>query len=236
MDLNNPLKILLLDDHGLVRAGFKALLKESVPYAKVYEAASYVQALAVLDREDIDFAFLDFKLASATNKSGLDVLHYIRQQALATRAIMLSGGESASGHLAKELVVQCITAGAFGYIPKAMEGDSVLREAFEAVLQGRVFLPLMVFEQRVETAVLPRHLEVLALRGKALDVLYYLCQGDVNKTIAMRMQLAEGTIRDYVSLLLKQFKVKNRTQLLIEIAHLGLVVPKPTVAAFVLVD
>ncbi|NOT85917.1 MAG: response regulator transcription factor [Methylococcaceae bacterium] len=146
MALSDHLKILLLEDHGVVRAGFKALLREFVPDAQVYEAASYDQAIAILASDAIDFAFLDFKLAEAADKSGLDVLHYIREQELATRAVMLSGGEFASGYLAKELVLQCINAGAFGYIPKAMEGDGVLREAFETVLQGRVFLPTFVFD------------------------------------------------------------------------------------------
>ncbi|NOT85916.1 MAG: response regulator transcription factor [Methylococcaceae bacterium] len=60
-----------------------------------------------------------------------------------------------------------------------------------------------------------------------MEVLYVLCQGDSNKTIAKRLQLAEGTVRDYVSQLLKQFKVKNRVQLLIEIARMGVAIPKP---------
>jgi two-component system nitrate/nitrite response regulator NarL len=230
MNIYDPLKILLLEDHGLVRAGFKALLKTFAPHAQVYEAACYEQAVVTLAREPIDFAFLDFKLVGGTDKSGLDVLHFIREQALATRVIIVSGGEAANGYLAKELVLQCISAGAFGYIPKAMEGDGVLREAFETVLQGRVFLPAFVFDYCPDAGASPQSIETLGLNGRSLEVLYYLCQGDVNKTIAKRMQLAEGTVKDYVSLLLKQFKVKNRTQLLVEIARLGVVVPKPTIA------
>ncbi len=150
MTVSDQLNILLLEDHGMVRAGFKALLKEFSPEAQVHEAANYQQAIAVLDGEAIDFAFLDFKLEGDLDKSGLDVLLYIRENALPIRAIMLSGGDSGSGYLAKASVMQCLAAGACGYIPKAMEGDGVLREALETVLQGRVFLPAFVYDRQAE--------------------------------------------------------------------------------------
>ncbi|MEQ1531265.1 MAG: LuxR C-terminal-related transcriptional regulator, partial [Methylococcales bacterium] len=66
------------------------------------------------------------------------------------------------------------------------------------------------------------------VKGRAVAVLYYLCQGYSNQEIATKLSLSENTVRkDYVSNLLKLFKVKSRTQLLVEIARLGIVIPKP---------
>ncbi len=120
-----------------MRAGFRALLKETVPAAQIHEAAGYGQAVAILANANIDFAFLDVKLKDG-EKTGLDVLHYKRLHNLDTRVIMLSA------HVEKDLVQQCLDAGALGYIPKYMEGDGVLREALETVFQDRLFLPASI--------------------------------------------------------------------------------------------
>jgi two-component system nitrate/nitrite response regulator NarL len=217
-----PLHILLLENQGVVRAGFKALLKETVPTAEIYEAAEYAQAIAILSCATIDFAFLDFNLAGDDAETGLDVLHYIRAQALITRAVMLSIYDD------EATVMQCLQAGAFGYISKAMDGDNLLGEALATVLENRVFLPASVIGASGETMVASKTPESVGIRGRAVDVLYYLCQGYSNQEIADRLCLAENTVRkDYVSSLLKSFKVKSRTQLLIEIARQGIIIPKP---------
>ncbi len=216
------MKILLLENQGIVRAGFKALLKETVPSAEVHEAADYAQAIAILLDTPIDFAFLDIHLADEDVNTGLDVLHYIHAQALATRAVMLSIYDD------EVTVMNCLQAGAFGYISKAMNGDSLLQEALETVLQGQVFLPPSVIGASGVTRGLAKTPEALGIKGRAVDVLFYLCQGYSNQQIANKLSLAENTVRkDYVSNLLKRFNVKSRTQLLVEIARQGIVIPKP---------
>jgi two-component system nitrate/nitrite response regulator NarL len=217
-----PLKILLLENHGIVRAGFKAILKETVPTASVYEAADYDQAVAVLSDVAIDFAFLDLNLAGDDAKTGLDVLVYMRTQALATRAVMLSIYDD------EATVMRCLAAGALGYISKAMDGDGILREALDTVLHGRVFLPAYMMGVSAGATVISKTPESVGIKGKALDVLYYLCQGYSNQEIADRLCLAENTVRkDYVSSLLRSFKVKSRIQLLIEISRQGIIIGKP---------
>lgn len=72
-------------------------------------------------------------------------------------------------------------------------------------------------------------LDAIGLNGRSVDVLYYLCQGLPNKTIAKMMNVEEGTIRkDYVPKLFRAFRVARRTELLVEVARLGLKVPAPT--------
>jgi two-component system, NarL family, nitrate/nitrite response regulator NarL len=218
----SPIKILLLENQGMVRAGFKAILRESFPTAEVHEAADYAQAIAILVDTTIDFAFLDIHLADGHVQTGLDVLHYIHAQALATRAVMLSVYDD------EATVMNCLQAGAFGYISKAMNGDSLLQDALETVLRGQVFLPPSVVGASGVTRLPSKTPESLGIKGRAVDVLYYLCQGYSNQEIANKLCLAENTVRkDYVSSLLKLFEVKSRTQLLVEIARQGIVIPKP---------
>jgi two-component system, NarL family, nitrate/nitrite response regulator NarL len=150
------------------------------------------------------------------------VLHYIHAQALATRAVMLSVYDD------EATVMSCLQAGAFGYISKAMNGDSLLQDALETVLRGQMFLPPSVIGASGVTRMPGKTPESLGIKGRAVDVLYYLCQGYSNQEIANKLSLAENTVRkDYVSYLLKHFNVKSRTQLLVEIARQGVVIAKP---------
>ena len=222
MNTTDPMQILLLDNEGQVRAGFRAALKEAVPSARIHEAAGYGQAIAILANARIDFAFLDFNLTGEHEETGLDVLRHTRLHSPDTRVVMLSG------YVDKRLVDCCIDAGALGYIPKAMEGDEVLPQALQAVFQGLIYLPKALRDNQVEGRLLAKAPEDFGVNGRLRETLYYVCQGYESKIIADQMGLEEGTVRkDYVSKLLRLFKVKNRTQLVLEVARLGIAVPKP---------
>jgi two-component system, NarL family, nitrate/nitrite response regulator NarL len=225
MSESAPPMILLLEDHGMVRSGMKALIQIAEPTARIFEASTCEQAIDVLSHSPIDIAFLDFDLKS--QKTGLDVVCHIRSAELDTRAIMLSA------HTDKELVMQCLDAGASGYIPKGIEDDGIFRRALDTIFEGGIFLPASVFGRGGQTPdsglrSLKVPAESLGIHGRLLDALYYLCQGLPNKTIADRMGISEGTVRkDYVSRLLRTFKVARRTQLLIEVSRRGITIPKP---------
>ena len=184
MDASRRLRILLLEDQGLVRAGMKALIQISEPHAAIREASSYEEAVEAVRNGTFDIAFLDIDLKGQL--SGLDFLRYIRSLDVDTRAIMLSG------RLEKEIVMTCIEAGASGYILKDMESEGLFRRALDTVFQGNIFLPASVIGRggfSPAPAVAPASLsvELIGVTGRALEVLYYLCQGLPNKAIANRM-------------------------------------------------
>lgn len=220
-----PLQILVLEDQGLVRAGMRELIQLTEPRAQIHEASSFDEALRKLQERRVDVAFLDVELKG--DKTGLDVLRYMRETDLDTRAIMLSGRTE------KELIMECISAGASGYIPKDMESDGVFRRALDTVFQGGVFLPATVIGRggyAPQPSASPKRIpaESLGVTGRALEVLYYLCQGLPNKSIANKMGIEEGTIRkDYVPKLFRLFKVARRTELVIEVARRGITIPAP---------
>jgi two-component system nitrate/nitrite response regulator NarL len=222
-----PLAILILEDQGLVRAGMRELVQICEPLSQIHEAKTYDEAVSRLTSRLYDVAFLDIDLKSG--KSGIDVLRHIRAIDLDTRAIMLSGRSE------RELVMECIDAGASGYILKDLESGSVFRRALDSVFQGSIFLPTSVlgrggFTPTSRAAPAPISVESLGVKGRAMEVLYYLCQGMPNKTIANKMGIEEATVRkDYVSKLLERFGVARRTELIVEISRRGVVVPKPDI-------
>ena len=217
------ISVLLLEDQGLVRAGMRELIHLAAPNAVVHETATYEEALANLRGNKVDFAFLDFDLKAG--RTGLDLLNDMREQEINTRAIMLSGCSE------KDLVLQCIQAGANGFIPKDIEDNDIFRKALDIVLQGGIFLPANVMGHKDSIPAAPDTgvaltPEALGVSGKALEVLGYLCQGLPNKSIARKMNIEEGTIRkDYVPKLFRIFKVARRTELLVEVARMGLKLP-----------
>lgn len=217
------LTILVLEDQGLVRAGMRELIRIAQPRARILEAASYEDAVTQLEAGRVDLAFIDFDLKS--EKTGLDLLHYLRQRQIETRAIMLSGSAE------RQLVLDCLNAGACGYIPKDMSSDGLFQRALDTVFQGGIFVPVtaMARDGFSAPAVTPRPsvpAQSLGVSGRCLEVLYYLCQGLPNKAIASKMQVEEGTIRkDYVPKLFRIFQVTRRTELLVEVSRRGVIVP-----------
>jgi two-component system nitrate/nitrite response regulator NarL len=219
------LQVLLLDDQALVRAGMRALIEMSEPHARVAEAASYEEALELLASEPADVAFLDVALKGP--RSGLDVLRHIRETGLSTRAIILSADAGSA------TVMDCLRLGASGYIVKDMDGDGLFRQALDAVLRGEIFLPPGLAsgaQQPRQPATEAPHnsLEAMGIRGRAVEVLYYLCQGYSNQLIAHKMGVNERTIaNDYNTRLFSQFRVTNRASLIVEVSRRGLAPPAP---------
>lgn len=207
------MNILLLDDHGLVRAGFKALFQHLAPDVRIIEAACCDSAMEVLCTETVEIALVDIDLRGVC--SGLDFLSLARESGYDMKIVMLSASDD------RNTVLQCLSSGASGYIPKALDDQVVLKQAIEVVLQGGVYLPPTFFFDRPH-AVWSSKEEGFELptSRRLREVLYYVCQGLTNKGIARRMGIAEGTVRkNYVGELLAYFGVSRRTELIIEVAR-----------------
>lgn len=219
------MSILLLEDQGLVRAGLRELIQITEPRAQIQEAANYDEAVARVEADSFDIAFLDIDLKGG--RSGLDFLRWLRARELDTRAIMLSGRSD------KDVVMECLQEGASGYILKDMDSEGLFRRALDTVFQGSIFLPANVIGRggfSPAPAAPPATLaaDSLGISGRSLEVLYYVCQGLPNKSIARNMGIEEGTVRkDYLPRLFRLFKVVRRTELLVEVARRGIVIPPP---------
>lgn len=225
MTVPESVSILVLEDQALVRAGMRELIQIAEPRAHIHEAGSYQEAVALAAANSYDLAFLDYDLKGS--ESGLDFLRHLRAAEKDTRAIMLSGRSE------KELVLQCLAEGASGYILKDLESEGLFRRALDAVFQGSVFLPDSVlgrggFSPAPTASATPQSAESLGITGRSLEVLYWACQGLPNKSIARNMGIEPGTVqKDYMPKLFRIFRVVRRTELMVEVARRGLVIPPP---------
>lgn len=155
------MKILLVDDHALFRAGLRLLLSTIQPDAQVFEAADAASALQVArEHPDLPLCLLDLALSEG---HGLDALAALKQAAPEVAVVVSASTDGA-------VIRSCLDAGAMSFIPKSL-GAQTLTHAVQQVLAGCIYLP----EELLKT-VAASH-EVPQLTPRQLDVLAGLCRG-----------------------------------------------------------
>jgi DNA-binding NarL/FixJ family response regulator len=198
------MKILIVDDHPLFRAGFHAVLEQSPLEADILSVATLAEALELLRNDlDIGLVLLDLHLRDS---DGFVALRQIGEHFPTTACIMISGDEH------EGLARQAVAAGASGFIPKSFTADEML-SAIDEVLNGSVFVP-------AQATSLPTPSGALTLRQ--LEVVTMLARGFSNKEIARELDVAERTVKAHVTAVLDALQVKNRTQAVIAAQQQGL--------------
>ncbi|MFW5690852.1 MAG: response regulator [Chloroflexota bacterium] len=199
-------RILIADDHAVVRAGLKALLEGQEGFRVVSEASTGEEAVTKAQEYHPDVAVLDIRMPGL---SGIDACRKIVETVEGCRVVMLTS------YAEDELLLAAIDAGASGYVLKRIGSDELVR-AVERVSQGEGTLdPTMtrtVFE-RVREASKAEDVSAFAdLTQQELAVLALVAQGLTNRQIAVRLFLGEGTVRNYVSSVLSKISVSNRAE------------------------
>jgi DNA-binding NarL/FixJ family response regulator len=199
------MKILIVDDHPLFRAGFHAVLEQSSLGAAIMSVATMSEALTQLKQDaDIGLVLLDLHLRDS---DGFAALRQIGESFPATACIIISGDEH------EGLAHQAVAAGASGFIPKSFTADEMLK-AIGEVLNGNVFVPAAA------TPALRTASGALTLRQ--LEVVTMLARGFSNKEIARELDVAERTVKAHVTAVLDALQAKNRTQAVIVAQQQGL--------------
>ncbi len=201
------MKLLVVDDHPIVREGLAAFLEQLGPDTAVLQAADASQALAlVADHADLDIVILDLALP------GLDGLSAIAEFARARPelpVIVLSGSEDAQQARA------ALARGALGYVPKSASRHTLL-SAIRLVLSGEIYVPPLVLGYS-EAPKLPArpdrtNSDQPRLTDRQIDVLRRLSEGQPNKMIARDLDLSEKTVKAHVTAIFRALNVVNRTQ------------------------
>jgi two-component system, NarL family, response regulator DevR len=201
-----PLRLMLVDDHEVVRNGLKMMLEAAGDVRIVAEAGSVRDAVAHAARTKPDAIVMDVRL---TDGSGIEATREIRAQRPETRVLMLTSFDD------DEALFSSILAGASGYVLKQIEGRDLIR-AIRAVAEGKSLL-----DPEVTAAVLDRlrkgkHLlrdEKLArLSGQEERILSLIADGLTNGEIGTRLKLAEKTVKNYVSTILSKLEVGRRAE------------------------
>jgi DNA-binding NarL/FixJ family response regulator len=196
-----PIRVLIVDDHAIVREGLHTLLSEESEFLVVGEATRGTEALTQVDKLQPDVVLMDLAMPEM---DGIETIRRLQQKKAKCNILVLTSfGED-------QRVRDAIQAGAIGYLLKdVLKGD--LLRAIRAAARGEPTLHPEA--QRVlmrQTAAPVSLLEELTERE--MDVLQLIAQGRSNKEIAARLHLTEGTVKGYVSTILDKLQVEDRTQ------------------------
>jgi len=200
------LKIMLVDDHEVVRLGIKALLSNYPAYEVVTEASDADEAVAKALEYKPDVIIMDIRLPG---RSGIDATNEIMDEVPDTKIIMLTSFAE------DDLLFDAINAGAYGYILKQIGSDDLIN-ALEAIGRGEALLdPALtqkVFKRVREAARKATDEAFAALSDQELRILALISEGKTNKQIAADIFLSEKTVRNYVSSILSKLSLSTRSE------------------------
>jgi DNA-binding NarL/FixJ family response regulator len=215
------MKILVVDDHVLIRQAMHGMLKKLRRDVVVLEAPTSERAMQlVADHPDISLILLDLTLP---DRDGFSVLTELRQTHPSIAVVVVSAVHDPG------YVMKALDLGALGYIPKSAQGD-VIMGALRLVISGGIYVPPEILNRHVSPPALdmesstgiPNHpSDYLGLTDRQLDVLGLMMQGKSNKTICRILQLAEPTVKNHVTAILKTLNVTNRTEAVVAANNLG---------------
>jgi DNA-binding NarL/FixJ family response regulator len=201
-----PLRVMLVDDHEVVRDGIKALLAAHDDIVVCAEAASVRQAVAEADRALPDVIVMDVRLQDG---SGIEATRDIRAARPATQVLMLTSFAD------DQALFASIMAGAAGYVLKQIRGDELVR-AIRAVGAGQSLLDPAVTKGVFDRLRKGKHLlkdEKLArLSPQEERILARVAEGRTNGQIGEELGLAEKTVKNYVSSILSKLEVARRAE------------------------
>lgn len=214
------LKLLVVEDHALVREGLVRLLAQMERGVEVKEAADFETALNVLENDgEFDLVLLDLALPGIDGFAGLDIL---RRRFPAMPVAVVSAFNDLP------TITRVLNLGASGFIPKAFSGEALL-SAVRQVLAGNIFRPSSQSAGATldaETPIPPAKSGVrpdeVGLTDCQAQVLALMVRGLTNRDIADQLGLSEGTVKIHATAVFKTLGVSSRTQALVAVARYGI--------------
>ena len=203
--MSKQIKILLVDDHEVVRMGLRTLLERRENIAVVGEAGSVEEAVAAAQRTEPDVIVMDIRLPDG---SGVDACREIRGQRPETKVIMLTS------YADDEAIYGSIMAGASGYLLKQTRGRD-LASAIERVAAGESLLDPGITEKvlkRMRQLAEGKSDELDALTPQERKIIGFIAEGKTNKEIAEVVFLSDKTVKNYVSSILSKLNLRRRSE------------------------
>ena len=227
------MKVLLIDDHPLIRSALQSVIQGLGDDVTVAGAGSAQEARDMLRADsDYDLLLLDLQLGDA---NGFDLLVELRAAYPSLPVVVVSASDRTSD------VIRSIDLGAMGYVPKRASNETLF-EALRLVMQGGIYVPPMTLgsepgEDKLEGDTEPSYLAVvreqaeaaetaqpslasIGLTPRQTDVLGLLLQGKPNKLIARELNLSVETVKDHVAAVLRALNVTSRTQAVLAVSQM----------------
>jgi DNA-binding NarL/FixJ family response regulator len=216
------MKVLLVDDHVLIRDALRGVLRELTEETTVLEASDYRQATRLIEAHpDLHLILLDLNLP---DRNGFTVLADLRKRYAMISVVVLSAFHD------RENVVKALDLGALGFIPKSASRD-VMVNALRLVFAGGIYIPPEALgraesKERQPVPGRPVSPADLGFTERQMEVLALMMQGKSNKAISRILDVAEPTVKHHVTAILKALKVANRTEAVIAVGSLGWALPQ----------
>jgi two-component system, NarL family, response regulator DevR len=204
--VNRPLRLLVVDDHEVVRQGLVALLDRREAFQVVAEAGTVAESLEMARKFEPDIVIMDVRLPDG---SGIEACREIRADLPVTKVVILTSYPD------EEAVLSAIIAGASGYLLKQIRARDLVA-ALEAVGRGESLLDPAVTEKvlervrRIATGTFTD--ELASLTQQEQKILLLVAEGKTNKEIAAEVYLSDKTVKNYVSSILSKLNLERRAQ------------------------
>jgi DNA-binding NarL/FixJ family response regulator len=206
------MKVLVIDDHTLVRDALRGVLTELLDGVIVLEASDCGQATRLIEEHaDLRLILLDLNLP---DRDGFAFLAELRERHAPISLVVLSGFHD------RDNVIRALDLGALGFIPKTSERE-VMMSALRLVLAGGIYIPpqALAADRPAQSAAPARPVSPseLGLTGRQMEVVALMMRGKSNKAISRILDVAEPTVKHHVTAILKALKVTNRTEAVLAI-------------------
>jgi DNA-binding NarL/FixJ family response regulator len=207
------IKVILADDHAVVRAGIRQFLEQSGKIQVLGEASDGLQACQLIEQLQPEVAVLDIQMPG---KNGVEVTRWVRANHLTTGVLILSAFDE------EPYVQAALKAGANGYVVKTAEIDEII-QAVEDVSQGKAVLDARLKQRHPELLEHINH-NVLkdALSERELEVLGLVGRGLTNKSIAVQLKISEKTVQNHLAHIFEKLEAASRTEAVMRAITLGL--------------
>jgi DNA-binding NarL/FixJ family response regulator len=209
------MKILIVDDHALFRAGLRMLLAAISRTVECLECSTIAEARDLIARNpDLQLCLLDLSLKNENSESTIQL---IKRDAPHVAVVVVSGADDPA------TIRSCIDAGAMSFIPKSVAPE-ILTTALQHVIGGEVYLPEQIISALDEAPPRP------SLTPRQMQVLQCLSRGLPTKLISRELSLSEHTVKEYIALVFQALGARNRTEAVIKAGQLRLHLGAVTVA------
>ena len=197
-------KILIADDHAIVRKGLKQLLLEQYPFADIGEAGDVEKLISEVIRQEWDVVICDMNMPG---RSGLDALQQIKQISPKLPVLIMSM------YPEDQYALRVLKAGAAGYLGKETIHDNII-EAIETVKRGKKFITPSIAEKLADSFLMPTNIGLHEkLSDREFDVFKLLASGKSNSEIALQLFISATTVSTYRSRIMEKMNIANNAGL-----------------------
>jgi DNA-binding NarL/FixJ family response regulator len=211
---DSPIRVLLADDHVVVRAGIRQFLEQSTGIQVVAEAGNGQEAVELLEKHQPDVAVLDIQMPLM---SGIEVTRWIRSRRLAIGVLVLTAYDD------DPYVQAVLKAGANGYVLKSSQPDEIVQAVLDVYHGKSVLDPLLTQRLFAQMAGKASPAPVEELSDRELQVLTLAAKGFTNKAIAAQLSISDRTVQNHLANIFGKLQAESRTEAVMRAVSLGLI-------------